>query len=177
MPDRTCSVEGCEKPHFGRGLCQGHYMRLYRTGSVGSAPLVEKHPGALCSIGGCDAPAAARGWCQTHYTRWRRQGDPLTVGTPRIRTGADHPNWAGDDATYSGLHIRLRRSLGPASAHPCAFGCGAIARHWSYDHVDPGERVSSTGVPYSTDPAHYRPLCVPCHKRFDLDHLDRGRAG
>lgn len=31
---RLCSIPGCEKPHKGRGYCQGHLVRLRLTGSV-----------------------------------------------------------------------------------------------------------------------------------------------
>jgi hypothetical protein len=34
VPDRTCSVEGCEKPRFGREWCSKHYTRWLRTGST-----------------------------------------------------------------------------------------------------------------------------------------------
>lgn len=30
----TCTMEGCNNPHRGKGYCQKHYMRLYHTGSV-----------------------------------------------------------------------------------------------------------------------------------------------
>lgn len=39
MPNRTCSVDGCERPHKARGLCNTHAMRLARTGSTGDAPV------------------------------------------------------------------------------------------------------------------------------------------
>lgn len=29
---RTCSIEGCNRPHFGRGWCQKHYLRWRRNG-------------------------------------------------------------------------------------------------------------------------------------------------
>ena len=31
---KTCSVEGCDKKHYGLGLCLTHYTRHRRTGSV-----------------------------------------------------------------------------------------------------------------------------------------------
>lgn len=31
MSQRICSVDGCEKPHFGRGWCNTHYARWRRT--------------------------------------------------------------------------------------------------------------------------------------------------
>lgn len=32
MTDRTCSVDGCERPHKGRGLCSMHFQRARRAG-------------------------------------------------------------------------------------------------------------------------------------------------
>lgn len=31
MADRTCSINGCERPHYGRGWCQMHYKRWRST--------------------------------------------------------------------------------------------------------------------------------------------------
>lgn len=39
MTDRTCTVEGCDKPVLCRGICQPHYQRLRRSGSL---PLLPK---------------------------------------------------------------------------------------------------------------------------------------
>ena len=33
MADRTCSIEDCDNPHYGRGWCQKHYGCWYETGS------------------------------------------------------------------------------------------------------------------------------------------------
>jgi hypothetical protein len=32
MAKRTCSVDGCEEPHYGRGWCRRHYHDEYRRG-------------------------------------------------------------------------------------------------------------------------------------------------
>src|SRR5690625_806233 len=34
LPNRICSVEGCAKPHRSLGLCNKHYIRQWRTGTV-----------------------------------------------------------------------------------------------------------------------------------------------
>ena len=39
MAQRTCSVDGCERPHRLNSLCRAHYKRLIRTGSVGAAAI------------------------------------------------------------------------------------------------------------------------------------------
>ena len=45
---------------------------------------------------------------------------------------------------------------------PCVV-CGEPASHRSYDGLDPNEqRDPHTGLAYSTDMAHYQPLC-PAH--------------
>lgn len=33
MANRTCSLEGCGKPHYGRGWCMGHWSNWRRTGN------------------------------------------------------------------------------------------------------------------------------------------------
>lgn len=70
---------------------------------------------------------------------------------------------------YGAIHMRLTRQRGPASNHPCAL-CGRTARDWAYDHNDQNEITTEWygyTVAYSTDLDHYRPLCKPCHLRFD----------
>ena len=32
MPERTCSIEGCDSPHRSRGWCKKHYSRYLRNG-------------------------------------------------------------------------------------------------------------------------------------------------
>jgi hypothetical protein len=66
---------------------------------------------------------------------------------------------------YDAVHRMLRVKRGPARDHRCC-GCGLWAKQWAYDHEDP-EEVSRNGRTYSTDLAHYFPLCGPCHFRFD----------
>jgi hypothetical protein len=62
--------------------------------------------------------------------------------------------------------IRVRRNEVDGTAGnsalitPCAV-CGEPATHRSYDGLDPNQRRDPhTGRPYSTDMAHYRPLCA-----------------
>ena len=61
--------------------------------------------------------------------------------------------------------IRVRRNevdgtAGSGLTTPCAV-CGEPATHRSYDGLDPNEqRDPHTGRSYSTDMAHYRPMCA-----------------
>lgn len=38
MSDRTCSIEGCAKPHYGRGWCSMHYRRVRDKGDPHAGP-------------------------------------------------------------------------------------------------------------------------------------------
>lgn len=63
----TCTVEGCEQPVVGRGLCRKHYQRWYTRGSVEDRPRERKR----CSVDGCDEFVVGRGLCRRHYGRAR----------------------------------------------------------------------------------------------------------
>jgi hypothetical protein len=164
---RVCSVEGCERPHASRGYCEAHYFRVRRTGSPGS-PEVWDRRRPTCSVTGCDRPHEAHGYCLNHWRHVQKGGHPDHVGGPRF--GEDNTAWRGDDIGYTSAHQRVARTRGPARKYACV-DCGNRARHWSYNHADPSQRLHDGKYAYSADPAMYDPRCVPCHKRFDLEHL------
>jgi len=80
--------------------------------------------------------------------------------------GPRNPAWRGDEVSYVGAHARVWRVRGSPRSHMCEM-CENPAAEWAYDHRDPRERRSPRGYPYSPDPGHYRPLCIPCHRRED----------
>lgn len=83
MPDRTCSVYGCQRPVSARGWCNAHYMRWYQRGST-DGPLPQPAPKVkICSVDGCGGLVVARGWCRLHYGRWHKHG---TVADPVIQS-------------------------------------------------------------------------------------------
>lgn len=156
---RTCQhPEGCPRTgKLARGLCNTHYERWRKTGSLGPGSIDPRRPGAVCSIADCDEPHLARGWCSMHWQRWQVHGDPLWVGIPKWnpRRGAANPSWAGDSVSYNGVHARVKRERGRASLHNCMH-CGGRARDWAYDHSDPNERIDPRkGCPYSPDVSRY----------------------
>ena len=91
--------------------------------------------------------------CEAHYYRIRRNG---TLDPKPMRT----------DLSYRGAHTRIAKSLGAARNHACV-DCGGNARHWSYNHADPGEMINHKGYRYSIDPQFYEPRCPTCHVRHD----------
>lgn len=156
---RRCDVEGCEKRHFGHGLCNAHYSQIrYREGK-GSA---------TCDVTGCNRVVNGRGYCTLHYQRWRKWGDveerPL-LGRPLL---GEHP-------TLSTIHNRLKTSRGSASMHACV-DCGGCAAEWSYSNEDPNELIGEDHgnlIAYSLDLSHYAPRCKPCHRQKDKAERER----
>ena len=172
MPDRSCSVGDCSRPtRSARAeLCNTHYFRVRRTGSTGPAEIWDRQR-KPCAMDDCDEQAAGYGYCNRHYLRVRSHGDPTYV-TPR--TGETASRWRGDAVGYHGAHDRVRDNRGSASRFAC-IGCGQAALHWAYDHADPDELLDPEG-PYSAKVEHYQPMCVPCHKRFDLARIATQRS-
>lgn len=83
---------------------------------------------------------------------------------------ADHGRAEQSSSTYGAVHVRLRKERRSATLYACV-DCGESAEEWAYDHDDPAELVEirrGRGVRYSADLTHYRPMCKPCHSRFDV---------
>ena len=175
---RQCSVDGCSRPERCRKYCQRHYDRWRTTGAVGPAMIQSRQSsGRSCCEPDCDNPvgrSGGHGWCGKHYLRWKTHGDPrrLAYAQGNGLSGEAHPRWVGEDISYAGVHLRLRRERGAVSARICDH-CGERAANWAYDHTDTYERCGIWGgseLTYSTDLDRYLPLCVSCHRRFDRAH-------
>lgn len=167
----TCSVEGCSKERAKRDYCNMHYIRLRTKGDVGPAGTVVNVQSGKCSTEGCSREATARNLCTLHYGRISRSG---TLDAIPSTAGAWNGMWKGDGASYFAIHQRLKVTRGKAREHTCT-ECGGQARHWAYDNADPNERTDN-GLRYSTDPNHYRPMCVSCHRNFDFKHSQKEAA-
>lgn len=64
MPKRTCSVDGCGKPHLAKSYCTGHYTRWHRYGDPGPAEL--RQALAQCAQRSCSEPTICYGFCRLH---------------------------------------------------------------------------------------------------------------
>lgn len=139
MAKASCSVDGCDRVEYGKGLCNMHWLRVRRHGDVNHtrAKRVGVDP---CAIDGCEKLQVARGWCTAHWTRWKRHGSP----TARLRgevvdgkricpdCGFDKPlaDWSGSlckqccaDRT---ARWRQRNPYAPKAWNPCVCaGCGS----------------------------------------------------
>lgn len=172
MSDPTCSIPECDRPTKRKAMCYGHYMKQWRYGTTHPEHERQHHDLAGQTFGQLTAVRWLEGhWecrCTCGATRRARSAELLRGST--IMCGVPSRHWS-DDVEYQAAHDRVRSLHGSASDHDCV-DCGGPAAHWSYDHRDPHERTSQSGsrkgLPYSTNPDHYEPRCVPCHKAFDL---------
>lgn len=176
----VCAVDSCDRSRTHRDWCQTHYARHIKHGDPGSAEILHQVPRA-CAVDGCPNRHDNNGYCVAHAHRLRKYGSPTHI--PIRKQGGDPTAWRSRTVGYMGAHNRTRRLRGNARTHACTH-CGADAHDWAYDHKDPQERrelVNGYELPFSQDPAHYIPLCKPCHvvmdKRVaDGSYRDRGAA-
>lgn len=79
MTERTCSVEGCNRPAWAKGMCLMHYRRQRKHGDPGGAESLRPRGGKTCSVEGCDRRGTIHGMCTSHDYRWQTYGttDPL----------------------------------------------------------------------------------------------------
>lgn len=109
MQKRTCGIEGCEREHYARTWCQGHYLRWIADGTPGVDPIRREQKAKPCSLDDCDAQVIAKGLCRRHY---KRQARRMTPG-PCDVDGCENAK-----AATSGLcksHVRLVGLYGTTS--------------------------------------------------------------
>lgn len=165
MDNRTCKLDGCERPLFGRGWCAAHWNRVRRNGDPGSPFVQDRRTG--CLVEECDRKHFGKGYCQVHRYRFAQHGDPLVVLQPKQDAGPTHTAWRGDDVSYNGAHKRVARHRGRADQFTCT-SCSQAAAQWAYIHGSVGELTDAeTGNPYSGNVNDYTPMCVSCHIRYD----------
>jgi hypothetical protein len=174
MHNPTCTIPGCTQPsrrRTGGAPCIAHATRIRRNGHPGSPQIAIKgQPKKPCTVFGCAGLITANNMCDKHNQRTARTGDPTILTGPL--TGTANPAYKGDQVGYGAAHDRVRRAKGRAADYPCVT-CGNPARHWAYNHQDPNEKPPTRSAggrelgPYSTNPDHYQPMCVPCHHILD----------
>lgn len=159
MPERICSIEGCDKPYQARGWCQSHYARYMRHGDplAGRAPR-DSFPDT-CTIEGCDGKHEARGWCKRHWLRWWKHGDPLRAV---ILFGDDEARfWSKVDKN------------GPTPPHDVELGpCWA----WSDYHANGYARFWADGRIRLAYRWAYENFIAPVDLGLELDHLCANRG-
>lgn len=162
MADGTCSVEGCDRPCYGRGWCRRHWMRWRRYGDPIAGGSF-REPGAVCSVDGCGKPVSARYLCRLHYGRLLKHDDPLAV---KMIIGADQARfWSKVDK--NGPLPSNRPELGP---------CWLWTKHLveGYGQFDTGP--TSDRRVFTAHRWSYLQLVGPIPDGLQLDHLCRNTA-
>ena len=67
MNTRECSVDGCSRSHYGRGLCNKHYLQEYRKAKKADRPFKAPEPVRGCRL--CERKHYAKGFCKHHYSK------------------------------------------------------------------------------------------------------------
>lgn len=122
MSDRTCAVDGCERPVRTRGWCALHYSSWTIYGDPLKAKRRANIVDVVCSEPDCGVKVKALGLCQVHYSKAynelkKLRRIPCVVdGCTRFQRGGDLCN----------MHYMRKRSIGDVGpAHPVKRDNGA----------------------------------------------------
>ena len=116
-----CEVIDCERPVYCKGLCEPHYRRQRRTGSVSAEVAVgQRAEAADCAAEGCERRATERGLCHGHYLRLLRSGE-VREGEPLARAAPSTCQVSGCDRTAQlrrmcRTHANRKRKYGDVQA-------------------------------------------------------------
>jgi integrase len=81
----SCTVAGCPRAAFARGICRSHYNRWQEEGrpdftqfAASTGPVMRGHqPAGSCIVPGCQYGRFGRGLCSRHHRAWRKAGKPV----------------------------------------------------------------------------------------------------
>ena len=115
MPDRTCSVDGCDRPTRKREWCNKHYQRWLRHGDPDKVvPGGPVRTPKVCAADHCDRQTLGRSdWCRMHDERVKRHGSP--AGRPPRAPAECSVEACGNRAVsrgWCGMHYTRWRRTG-----------------------------------------------------------------
>ena len=156
---KLCSVEGCGRKHYSKGICNTHYRRLRTTGDIRPhQPVVSwrKYGSPECQVLGCDRLRVKRNrYCRGHQSRWQKWRDVMAeypLGDPALRKLRKRPHprclAAGcmrvpEQRRYCAAHAaRLQKYGDPLPELPLSGQPGKeqalmeiVAKARAYDHI------------------------------------------
>ncbi|MFD6640307.1 hypothetical protein ACFWDN_31325 [Micromonospora chalcea] len=189
IPPKPAGKRG-PAPRYCNKVCQNkakHRRAYVHTGYPASRPESHKHKpgnryGALVLVERADSREDGQPFaqfrCDCGSVKELRISNVTQGITTNCAERANHPDPRRKDAlTYDGAHNRVKAQRGSASLYLCR--CGNQAEQWAYSHADYDQAHMAegreAGMPYSTNPKHYAPMCRSCHTRWDNAH--RGMTG
>lgn len=122
---KTCTLDGCERPFYGRGFCQYHYGRKRADGELVPLPPKPK----VCTFPDCGDKAVSFGLCTSHR-RQRDDGQPLRPvrrRTPPVDRFWSHVDKSGDCWPWTG------RIDGTGYGKVAWFGKARLAHRVAYE--------------------------------------------
>lgn len=193
MPERTCSVAGCERKHRSLGFCNAHYQRWLKHGDLmDRAPIKElPPPGSTCSEPGCDRKLYAREMCRPHYMKFRSE----TGAGGRLCSvpGCGRPEQSlGFCRTHYSRHRRFGHAV-DLTPDSCMCGIGGcprarVLRGYCREHADElrppdGFLRCSDCLSVKSETDFYRrptpdgrdAACKPCRRRYQRPVTERWR--
>ena len=148
---RICTFPECNRRHYAKGLCSGHYQQLMRRGSL--QPLgFRRRVRAHCGFDGCDKVAVNKGLCQSHHKQ-RAKGQPLRPLRPFYGTkgpcrfdGCTKPRSAGGYCAGHAAQYYSGRPLAPLfrPKDGCDFP-GCSKRHYALGYCQGHRRQLRLG--------------------------------
>jgi hypothetical protein len=144
--DRLCSFPECNRAHYAKGLCSGHYQQRRFKRSL--QPLRIRRPArSQCDFTGCDKTAVNRRLCQGHAMQ-RKTGQSLRPLRPQYSTkgpcrfeGCPKPRSAGGYCARHAKQYYAGRSIKPLlrPKRDCDFP-GCRNRHYALGYCQ-GHRL------------------------------------
>lgn len=107
---RTCTIDGCDRPYRASGFCGRHYSRW----RVHGDPLYERqwpqYPDE-CTVEDCDEPHQFKGFCSHHYIEDRAARRRSTMGGCSVE-GCDGDPYIVGPPVYCRTHYRRLKARG-----------------------------------------------------------------
>lgn len=147
---KTCSVDGCDRKHYGQGYCSMHHQRFTRTGDP-MGTLRKGKPKPICRINNCDCPSVSLNLCSKHYQKFRKYGDPNKVVKIRNKCTVDSCNNECYGNGLCHLHYqRVKRTGTYLASSPTQKKCsvdGCDRNHYGHGLCQMHHRRKKAGIP------------------------------
>jgi hypothetical protein len=91
--NKKCKIEGCDNEVKAKDLCNMHYSRKRRTGTL-ETKTIERGKIKKCIAFDCNKPHFALGYCKNHYFINNATGSPYSPKIIKLCSICDNPHQA-----------------------------------------------------------------------------------